>query len=38
MLKTTRTPATVGETLTKEFMELMSLTQGGARRSDGCHA
>jgi addiction module HigA family antidote len=35
MLKTTRTPATVGEILTKEFMEPMGLTQGALAEAMG---
>ena len=35
MLKTTRTPATVGEMLTKEFMAPMGLTQGALAAAMG---
>src|SRR5262249_16813889 len=35
MLKTTRAPATVGEILTKEFMEPMGLTQGALAAAMG---
>ena len=35
MLKTTRTPATLGEILTKEFIEPMGLTQGALAEAMG---